>query len=65
MLQLSGLFAIFHDDNGKYFQINLLTPIKPVISLVKLGLDIHDSVESVKENTQMLSGGKQWYSNIV
>ncbi|MDW0254353.1 MAG: hypothetical protein QOA13_09685, partial [Nitrososphaeraceae archaeon] len=63
---ISGLFAIFHDDNGEYFRIkNIPDTNKARHILDKLRLDIHDSVESVKENARCSLAASDRYSNIV
>jgi len=63
---ISGLFAIFHDDNGEYFRIkNIPDTNEARHILVKIGLDIHDSVESVKDNAKCSLAGSDRYSNIV
>jgi len=63
---ISGLFAIFHDNNGEYFRIkNIPDTNKARHILVKIGLDIHDSVESVKDNAKCSLAGSDRYSNIV
>jgi hypothetical protein len=63
---ISGLFAIFHDDNGEYFRIkNIPDTNEARHILVKIGLDIHDSVESVKENARCSLARSDRYSNIV
>ena len=63
---ISGLFAIFYDDNGEYFRIkNIPDTNEARHILIKLGLDIHDSVESVKENARCSLAASDRYSNIV
>ena len=63
---ISGLYAIFHDDNGEYFRIkNIPDTNEDRHILNKLGLDIHNSVESVKENARCSLAASDRYSNIV
>jgi hypothetical protein len=63
---ISGLFAIFYDDNGEYFRIKNIPDTKEARHILdKLGLDIHDSVESVKENARCSLAGSDRYSDIV
>lgn len=63
---ISGLFAIFHDDNGEYFRIKNIPDTNEARHILnKLGLDIHDSVESVKENARYSLAASDRYSNIV
>ena len=63
---ISGLFAIFHDDNGEYFRIKNIPDTNEARHILdKLGMDIHDSVESVKENARCSLAASDRYSNIV
>lgn len=63
---ISGLFAIFHDDNGEYFRIKNIPDTNEARHILdNLGLDIHDSVESVKENARCSLAASDRYSNIV
>jgi len=63
---ISGLFAIFHDDKGEYFRIKNIPDTNVGRHILnKLGLDIHDSVESVKENARYSLAASDRYSNIV
>jgi hypothetical protein len=63
---ISGLFAIFYDDNGEYFRIKNIPDTHEARHILdKLGLDIHDSVESVKENARCSLAASDRYSNIV
>lgn len=63
---ISGLFAIFYDDNGEYFRIKNIPDTNEARHILdKLGLDIHDSVESVKENARCSLAASDRYSNIV
>lgn len=63
---ISGLFAIFYDDNGEYFRIkNIPDTNEARLILDKLGLSFYDSVESVKENARCSLAASDRYSNIV
>lgn len=63
---ISGLFAIFIDDNGEYFRIkNIPDTNEARLILDKLGLSFYDSVESVKENARCSLAASDRYSNIV
>ena len=63
---ISGLFAIFYDDNGEYFRIKNIPDTKEARYILdKLGLSLYDSVESVKENAICSLAGSDRYSNIV
>ena len=63
---ISGLFAIFHDDNGEYFRIKNIPDTNEARHILdKLGLDLSNSVESVKENARCSLAGSDRYSNIV
>ena len=63
---ISGLFAIFYDDNGEYFRIKNIPDTNEARHILdKLGLDIHDSVETVKENARCSLAASDRYSNIV
>jgi hypothetical protein len=63
---ISGLFAIFYDDNGEYFRIkNIPDTSEARLILDKLGLSFYDSVESVKENARCSLAASDRYSNIV
>ena len=63
---ISGLFAIFHDDNGEYFRIKNIPDTNEARHILdKLGLDLSNSVESVKENARCSLAGSDRLSNIV
>ncbi|MDW0136687.1 MAG: hypothetical protein QOK70_02795 [Nitrososphaeraceae archaeon] len=63
---ISGLFAIFYDDNGEYFRIKNIPDTKEARHILdKLGLSLYDSVESVKENARCSLAASDRYSNIV
>ena len=63
---ISGLFAIFYDDNGEYFRIKNIPDTKEARHILdELGLSLYDSVESVKENARCSLAGSDRYSNIV
>jgi hypothetical protein len=63
---ISGLFAIFYDDNGEYFRIKNIPDTDEARHILdKLGLDIQNSVESVKENARCSLAASDRYSNIV
>ena len=63
---ISGLFAIFYDDNGEYFRIKNIADTNEARHILdKLGLSLYDSVESVKENGKCSLAGSDRYSNIV
>lgn len=61
---ISGLYAIFFD--GEFFRIkNIPDSYEAREIFEKLGLDIDDSVQSVKENAKRSLAGNDRYSNIV
>jgi hypothetical protein len=63
---ISGLFAIFHDDNGEYFRIkNIPDTTEARHILDKLGFDVSNSVEDVKENARCSLARSDRYSNVV
>ncbi len=63
---ISGLFAIFYDDNGEYFRIKNIPDTNEAHHILdKLGLSLYDSVESVKENAGCSLAASDRYSNIV
>jgi hypothetical protein len=63
---ISGLFAIFHDDNGEYFRIKNIPDTNEARHILdKIGLSLYDSVESVKENARCSLAASDRYSNIV
>lgn len=63
---ISGLFAIFYDDNGEYFRIKNIPDTNEARHILdKLGLSLYDSVESVKENARCSLAASDRYSNIV
>ena len=63
---ISGLFAIFHDDNGEYFRIKNIPDTNEARHILdKLGLDVSNSVGSVKENARSSLAGSDRYSNVV
>ena len=63
---ISGLFAIFHDDNGEYFRIKNIPDTDEARHILdKLGLDVINSVGSVKENARCSLAASDRYSNIV
>ena len=63
---ISGLFAIFYDDNGEYFRIKNIADTNEARHILdKLGLSLYDSVESVKENAKCSLAASDRYSNIV
>ena len=63
---ISGLFAIFYDDNGEYFRIKNIPDTNEARHILdKLGLSLYDSVESVKENGRCSLAASDRYSNIV
>jgi hypothetical protein len=63
---ISGLFAIFYDDNGEYFRIKNIPDTNEARHILdKLGLSFYDSVESVKENARCSLAASDRYSNIV
>lgn len=63
---ISGLFAIFDDDNGEYFRIKNIPDTNEARHILdKLGLDIYNSVHSVKENARSSLAASDRYSNIV
>jgi len=61
---ISGLYAVFFD--GEYFRIkNIPNSYEAREIFEKLGLDIDDSVQSVKENAKHSLAGNDKYSNVV
>ena len=61
---ISGLYAIFFD--AEFFRIkNIPDSYEAREIFEKLGLDIDDSVQSVKENAKRSLAGNDRYSNIV
>jgi hypothetical protein len=63
---ISGLFAIFYDDNGEYFRIKNIPDTNEARHILdKLGLSLYDSVDSVKENARCSLAASDRYSNIV
>jgi hypothetical protein len=63
---ISGLFAIFHDDNGEYFRIKNIPDTNEARHILdKLGFDVSNSVESVKENARCSLSRSDRYSNVV
>jgi hypothetical protein len=61
---ISGLYAIFFD--GEYFRIKDIPDSYEARQIFeKLGLDIGDSVQSVKENAKHSLAGSDRYSNVV
>ena len=61
---ISGLYAVFFD--GEYFRIkNIPDSYEACEIFEKLGLDIDDSVQSVKENAKHSLAGNDKYSNVV
>jgi hypothetical protein len=63
---ISGLFAIFHDDNDEYFRIKNIPDTNEARHILdKLGLDIYNSVQSVKENARCSLARSDRYSNVV
>jgi hypothetical protein len=61
---ISGLYAVFFD--GEYFRIkNIPDSYEAREIFKKLGLDIDDSVQSVKENAKYSLAGNNMYSNVV
>jgi hypothetical protein len=63
---ISGLFAIFYDDNGEYFRIKNIPDTNEARHILdKIGLSLYDSVESVKENARCSLAASDRYSNIV
>jgi hypothetical protein len=63
---ISGLFAIFYDDNGEYFRIKNIPDTNEARHILdKIGLSLYDSVESVKENGKCSLAASNRYSNIV
>ena len=63
---ISGLFAIFYDDDGEYFRIKNIPDTNEAHHILdKLGLSLYESVKSVKENTRCSLAGSDRYSNIV
>lgn len=63
---ISGLFAIFYDDKGDYFRIMNIPDTNEARHILDiLGLEVSNSVESVKENARCSLAGSDRYSNIV
>ena len=63
---ISGLFAIFYDDEGEYFRIKNIPDTNEAHHILdKLGLSLYESVKSVKENARCSLAGSDRYSNIV
>jgi hypothetical protein len=63
---ISGLYAIFYDDDGGYFRIKNIPDTNEARHILdKLGLSIYESVESVKKNATHSLAGSDIYSNIV
>jgi hypothetical protein len=63
---ISGLFAIFYDDNGEYFRIKNIPDTSEARHILdKLGLSFYDSVERAKENARCSLAASDRYSNIV
>jgi hypothetical protein len=61
---ISGLYAIFFD--GEYFRIKDIPDSYEARQIFeKLGLEISDSVQSVKENAKHSLAGNDRYSNVV
>jgi len=61
---ISGLYAVFFD--GEYFRIKNIPDSHEAREIFeKLGLDIDDSVQSVKENAKHSLAGNDKYSNVV
>jgi hypothetical protein len=61
---ISGLYAVFFD--GEYFRIkNIPDSYEAREIFEKLGLEIGDSVQSVKENAKHSLAGNDRYSNVV
>lgn len=61
---ISGLYAVFFD--GEYFRIKNIPDSHEAREIFeKLGLDIDDSVQSVKENAKHSLSGSDRYSNVV
>jgi hypothetical protein len=61
---ISGLYAVFFD--GEYFRIKNIPDSHEAREIFeKLGLDIDDSVQSVKENAKHSLAGSDRYSNVV
>jgi len=61
---ISGLYAVFFD--GEYFRMkNIPDSYEAREIFEKLGLDIDDSVQSVKENAKHSLAGNDKYSNVV
>ncbi len=61
---ISGLYAVFFD--GEYFRIkNIPDSYEAREIFEKLGLEISDSVQSVKENAKHSLAGNDRYSNVV
>jgi hypothetical protein len=62
---ISGLFAIFCDDSDEYFRIKNIPDTNEARHILdKLGLSIHNSVESVKENARSSLAASDMHSNI-
>lgn len=63
---ISGLFAIFYDENGEYFRIKNIPDTNVARHILdKLGLDVSNSVQSVKEKARCSLATSDRYSNIV
>jgi hypothetical protein len=61
---ISGLYAVFFD--GEYFRIKNIPDSHEAREIIeKIGLDIVDSVQSVKENAKHSLAGNNMYSNVV
>ena len=61
---ISGLYAVFFD--GEYFRIKNIPDSHEAREIIeKIGLDIDDSVQSVKENAKHSLAGNDKYSNVV
>ena len=63
---ISGLFAIFHDDNGEYFRVKNIPDNNIARQILeKLGLDTYNSVQSIKENARCSLARSDRYSNVI
>jgi len=61
---ISGLYAVFFD--GEYFRVKNIPDSHEAREIIeKIGLDIDDSVQSVKENAKHSLAGNDRYSNVV
>ena len=61
---ISGLYAIFYDDD--YFRIKNIPDTSEARQIFeKLGLTISESVETVKDNAENSLAGNNKYSNVV